>query len=70
MATTLVNPQFLTDAKGRKKSVLLSVADYKRLMEHLEDLEDTLALDEARRTAKRFRNYADIRENLRKAGRL
>ncbi|KPL11103.1 hypothetical protein AMJ85_04545 [candidate division BRC1 bacterium SM23_51] len=70
MVTNLIHPQFLLDSKGQKKSVLLTVADYERLLRHLEDLEDALALDEAVRTAKRFRNYADVRTELRKAGRL
>jgi len=70
MVTNLIHPQFLLDSKGQKKSVLLTVAYYERLLRHLEDLEDALALDEAVRTAKRFRNYADVRTELRKAGRL
>jgi PHD/YefM family antitoxin component YafN of YafNO toxin-antitoxin module len=70
MATPPVNPQFVVNAKGQKKSVLLSVAEYERLLQRLEDLEDALTLDEARRTARRFRNYADIRAELREAGRL
>jgi hypothetical protein len=70
MATNLIHPQFLVDNKGQKKSVLLNVADYERLLRHIEDLEDALALDEAVRTAKRFRNYTDIRAELQKAGRL
>lgn len=70
MTTRTVNPQFVIDEKGHRKSVLLNVADYDRLMQRLEDLEDALALDEAKRGAGRFRNYADIRAELRKAGRL
>ena len=70
MATHLVNPQFVIDAKGHKKSVLLDVADYERLMQRLEDLEDALALDEARHAARGFRDYTDVRAELRKAKRL
>lgn len=70
MATQLANPQFVVDAKGKKKSVVLSVADYQRLLQHLEDIEDALALDEAVRSAKRLRDYSDIRAEMRKAGRL
>lgn len=70
MASTVLNPQFVVDAKGQKKSVLLSVTEYERLLKRLEDLEDALALDEAVRTAARFRDYMEIREELRKAKRL
>ncbi len=30
--------QFITDAKGEKKSVILNISDYECLMEDLEDL--------------------------------
>ena len=70
MAVTRIKPEFVVDSNGQKKSVLLKVAEYERLLQRLEDLEDALALDEAVRTAKAFRNYADIRADLRKAGRL
>jgi len=70
MANTSTSPYFVVNDKGQKKYVLLSVAEYERLLQHLEDLEDALSLDEAVRTAKEFRNYADVRAELRKAGRL
>lgn len=70
MADTSTHLQFVVDAKGQKKFALLRVAEYERLLQRLEDLEDALALDEAVRTAKEFRNYADVRAELRKAGRL
>jgi len=69
-ALELKPPQFVVDSKGRRRSVVLSVADYERLIERLEDLEDTLALDEAVRSRKQCRNYADIQAELQKAGRL
>jgi hypothetical protein len=70
MATTSVTPEYLVDARGRTKSVLLRAADFRRLLRHLEDLEDALALDKAVRTARRFREYSDVRMELRKVGRL
>ena len=33
-----MNAQFLTDETGRRTSVLLSIEDYQRLLEDLEDL--------------------------------
>ncbi len=70
MSVISLNPQFVVDKKGRKKSVLLSLAQYKQLLQRLEDLEDALALDEAVREAKGFRDYSEIRAELEKAGRL
>jgi len=70
MATTAVRPEFVVDTRGRTKSVLLSVSQYRRLLQHLEDLEDALELDKAVRTGKKFRDYTEIHVGLRKAGRL
>ena len=70
MTTALVSPRFVVDAKGQRRSVLLSMAEYGRLMQRLEDLEDALALDEAVRSAQGFRDYSDVRGELQRAGRL
>lgn len=41
--------QFLTDSKGNKTAVVLSMKKYNKLMEHLEDLADIRAYDEAKK---------------------
>lgn len=41
--------QFLTDSKGNKTAVVLSIKKYNKLMERLEDLEDIRAYDEAKK---------------------
>jgi PHD/YefM family antitoxin component YafN of YafNO toxin-antitoxin module len=69
MSSVDVNPQLVVDSKGQAKSVLLSVADYKRLVRRLEDLEDALALDQTVRTAKEFVGYRKVRAELRKTRR-
>ena len=33
-----IMPEYITDAEGRKKSVILSIEEYERLMEDIEDL--------------------------------
>ena len=58
------------DSKSGRKSVTLSLTAYKRLLRKIEDLEDALALDEARRTATEFVDYADFRKELKLAGKL
>ena len=44
---TLINENFVTDAKGKKIAVLLPIKDYKKIMEELEELEDIKAYDKA-----------------------
>ena len=34
----VVKPQYITDAKGRKKAVILPIKEYLRLLEDLHDL--------------------------------
>lgn len=68
MATT--SAKYLIDKKGRKKAVLLDVKEYSRLLARVEELEDTLDIDTAARTAQEFRDYTEIREELLKEGRL
>ena len=41
--------QFLTDEKGNKTAVLLSIKKYNKLIEKLEDLEDVRLYDESKR---------------------
>lgn len=58
-------PQFVIDAKGKKKGVLLSVKQYQKLMEDLHDL----ALVAKRRQEKRV-PLDDVKRRLRRAGLL
>jgi len=41
------SPQYITDNKGKKLSVVLPIKDYKRIMDELEELEDIRLYDEA-----------------------
>ena len=70
MSSLRISPKYLVDESGKRQSVQLTLAEYKRLLRRLEDLEDTLALDEARRTATGFVDYEVERTQLRKAGKL
>ena len=40
-------PQYITDDKGNKLSVVIPVKDYEMLIEAMEDLEDVRLYDEA-----------------------
>lgn len=67
---TTVSTKYVVDKNGRKKAILLDVKEYSRLLARMEELEDALDLDTASRTAKEFRDYGEIREELVKEGRL
>ncbi len=59
--------QFLTDEKGNKTAVLLSIKKYNKLIEKLEDLEDVRLYDEAKREDDGYRisfeDYLKTRES-------
>ncbi len=59
-----INPQYLVDDKGEKTAALLSIKEYRLLMQRLEDLEDMLEMDAAIQTETDFRDYRDIRADL------
>jgi hypothetical protein len=44
-----VHPQFITDAKGNKISVILPVKEFEALLEELEEMEDIRLYDEAKK---------------------
>lgn len=68
MVTT--GAKFIVDSKGRKKAVLLNIGEYRRLMAHLEELEDALDLQKAIKTGGQYRDYTEIRAELHRTGRL
>ena len=43
-----LKPQYITDAKGKKLSVILPIKDFQTLIEELEDLYDQRLYDEAK----------------------
>jgi PHD/YefM family antitoxin component YafN of YafNO toxin-antitoxin module len=63
-------PKFVVSPHGRKEAVLLRVAEYRHLLERIEDLEDAIALDRAEKTSKRLIPYAKVRTRLQRAGKL
>ena len=65
-----IRPKYLVNEKGRKTAAVLSMKDYRALMQRLQDLEDALALDEAVETATGFREYTEIRTELQSEGKL
>ena len=59
--------QFLTDEKGNRTAVVLSIKKYNKLIEKLEDLEDVRLYDEAKREDDGYRisfeDYVKSRES-------
>lgn len=49
--------EYLIDAKGEKKSVVMPVRDFVKLMGYLEDLEDAVDLKKAKKSAKKFMDF-------------
>ena len=41
------NPKYITDAKGRKVSVILPVKEYKEMLDELEDIQNVILFDKA-----------------------
>lgn len=65
-----INPQYLVDDKGEKTAALLTIKEFRLIMQRLEDLEDTLEMDTEVETETEFRDYQDIRADLIREGKL
>lgn len=66
-----IEPKYVVNEDGVKESVVISVDEFRSLMEFLEDYEDALAADRAREDGKdAFEDYDKVRERWIKEGRL
>ncbi len=52
---------------GKKKAAVIPIESYRGLLKKIEDLEDAL---NARKEAKEFLKYSDVRKELKAKGRL
>ncbi len=62
--------EYIVDSKGQKKAVILPIKEFNRLIERLEELEDALSLDQAMESVQEFSDYRQVREELKREGRL
>ncbi len=62
--------KFIVTARGQKEAVLLDLASYQRLLRRLEDLEDALALDRAEDSSTKLLSYRNVRNRLKRVGKL
>ena len=65
-----INPKYIIDDKGEKTAAVLTMKEYDFLIKCLENLEDILEMDSAVETATDFRDYREIRSELKKEGKL
>ena len=65
-----INPKYIVDDKGEKTAAVLTMKEYDFLIKYLEDLEDILEMDSAVETATDFRDYQEIRSDLKREGTL
>ncbi|MCY4570755.1 MAG: hypothetical protein OXD49_20890 [Candidatus Poribacteria bacterium] len=65
-----INPKYIVDDKGDKTAAVLTMKEYHLLIKCLEDLEDILEMDSAVETETDFRDYQEIRSDLKKEGKL
>lgn len=59
---TILNPQYITDKNGNKTAVILKIEEYHKILEELEDIEDIIIYDEAKKEDDGTR--VEIREYL------
>ena len=65
-----IHTEYLINEKGQRKSVVLSMQDYGKLLEYLEDLEDAVDLKKSKESAKTFVDFDHFAAKLRKQGRV
>ncbi len=65
-----MSTQYLTNAKGEPTSVLISMKDFKKLIEAYEDLEDLKAYDAAKTEPNEFISWEDAKKELKLANKV
>ncbi len=65
-----LKPQYLVNDRGERTGVLLTVDEFRQLLEAVEDQIDTADLDEAMSADCPIHAYEQVREQLRAEGKL
>lgn len=64
-ATTKKSPGVkITTKDGKPVAVVMKLSQYRALMEHVEDLEDSLEIAEAKRTATKFVSLEQLKKDV------
>ena len=66
----VIRTEYLIDQKGKRKSVVLPIRNYVKLLEYLEDMEDALDIKKAKKNAKDFVDFEQFVSKLKKQGRI
>jgi hypothetical protein len=59
-----LNPQYVVDRGGQQRGVLLTLEEYRALLEAVEDQLDAVDLDEAIKKDSQFTPYEQVRAEL------
>ena len=62
--------KFIVDEKGEKREVILSISDYKMLLQRLEDIEDALELKKAVEEDREFEDFDTFTKKLKAESKL
>ena len=65
-----IQTEYVVDGKGHKKSVVLPIKSYQKLLAYLEDLEDAVDLKKAKYSAKSFIDFDHFAKRLKSQGRI
>ncbi len=65
-----IQTEYVIDAKGHKKSVVMPIKNFKILVEYIEDLEDAVDLKKAKHSGKSFIAFDDFAKQLKARGRI
>lgn len=55
---------------NRKKAVVIPIANYQKMLRKIEDMEDAIDALRAKKEAKDFFKYSDVKKELRAKGKL
>ena len=66
MAAQVKSQQFIVDARGKPRAVVLSIMDYRKLVRLMEDHKDATALKRAMRTSRGTVSHAQLLEHLKR----
>ena len=65
-----VQAEYLINEKGQRKSVVLPIKTYEKLLSYLEDLEDAVDLKISKKTAKSFTSLDQLESRFKSQGRI
>jgi hypothetical protein len=65
-----INPKFIMDVEGEQTGVVLTMEEFKELIEAYEDLEDLKAYDAAKAEPDEYISWEDAKKELKLANKI